>query len=41
MGKYAALTSVGTFLVLNPQKAHLASASPGDTEGSNPSTETL
>jgi hypothetical protein len=25
MGKYAALTAVGTFLVLNPQKAHAQS----------------
>lgn len=25
MGKYAALTAVGTFLILNPQKAHAES----------------
>ena len=25
MGKYAALTAMGTFLVLNPKKAHAAS----------------
>ena len=25
MGKYAALTAMGTFLVLNPQKAHAGS----------------
>lgn len=25
MGKYAALTAVGTFLILNPQKAQAAS----------------
>lgn len=32
MGKYAALTAVGTFLVLNPKKAHAASppCDPGD-----------
>ncbi len=26
MGKYAALTAVGTFLILNPQKAQATSA---------------
>tara|TARA_B110000091_G_C13795209_1_gene467533 strand:+ start:1974 stop:2126 length:153 start_codon:yes stop_codon:yes gene_type:complete len=31
MGKYAALTAMGTFLVLNPQKAH--AASPDDPGG--------
>lgn len=25
MGKYAALTAVGTFLILNPKKAHASS----------------
>lgn len=25
MGKYAALTAVGTFIILNPKKAHAAS----------------
>jgi hypothetical protein len=29
MGKYAALTAVGTFLILNPKKAH-ASSEPTD-----------
>ena len=33
MGKYAALTAVGTFLVLNPKQAH--AGSPPDT-GGNP-----
>jgi hypothetical protein len=33
MGKYAALTAVGTFLILNPKKAH--AASPPDP-GGNP-----
>lgn len=28
MGKYAALTAVGTFLILNPQKAQAASPPP-------------
>lgn len=29
MGKYAALTAVGTFLILNPQKAQAQSTPPG------------
>ncbi|MFD1292841.1 hypothetical protein ACFQ5N_03240 [Lutibacter holmesii] len=29
MGKYAALTAMGTFLILNPKKAH-AESSPED-----------
>ena len=29
MGKYAALTAMGTFMILNPQKAQAQSASPG------------
>ncbi|MDG5490154.1 hypothetical protein [Psychroserpens sp. SPM9] len=33
MGKYAALTAVGTFLILNPKKAH--ASSPPDP-GGNP-----
>ncbi len=33
MGKYAALTAVGTFLVLNPKQAH--ASSPPDP-GGNP-----
>ena len=28
MGKYAALTTAGTFLILNPKKAQAASAGP-------------
>lgn len=32
MGKYAALTAVGTFLILNPQKAQ-ASSPPPDPGG--------
>ena len=28
MGKYAALTAMGTFMILNPQKAQATSASP-------------
>ena len=31
MGKYAALTAVGTFLILNPKEAH--AASPPDAGG--------
>ncbi|HUH29183.1 hypothetical protein [Gelidibacter sp.] len=34
MGKYAALTAVGTFLILNPKKAH-AISNPKDP-GGNP-----
>lgn len=30
MGKYAALTSVGTFLILNPKKAQAFSGPPKD-----------
>jgi hypothetical protein len=32
-GKYAALTALGTYLILNPQKAQ--ASSPADTPGSN------
>lgn len=28
MGKYAALTAVGTFIILNPKKAHASSLPP-------------
>ena len=28
MGKYAALTAMGTFMILNPQKAQASSANP-------------
>ena len=42
MGKYAALTALGTFMILNPKKAQASSASPspspspggGDSGGS-------
>lgn len=30
MGKYAALTAAGTFLILNPKKAQAASTNPTD-----------
>ena len=33
MGKYAALTAVGTFLILNPQKAQAQSPGPPDPGG--------
>ncbi len=33
MGKYAALTAVGTFLILNPKQASAQSASPPDPSG--------
>ena len=38
MGKYAALTAMGTFMILNPKKAQAQSAAPGgesdDSDGS-------
>jgi len=34
MGKYAALTAVGTFTILNPKKAH--ATSPPDPGGDDP-----
>jgi len=33
MGKYAALTAAGTFLILNPKTAHAQSAPPPDAGG--------
>lgn len=33
MGKYAALTAVGTFLILNPKKAQAQSPTPVDPGG--------
>ena len=30
MGKYAALTAMGTLMILNPKKAQAMSGSPGD-----------
>lgn len=37
MGKYAAFTAVGTFLILNPKKAQAQSNPPGDLDpGNNP-----
>lgn len=32
MGKYAALTAMGTFMILNPKKAQAQSASPGSSD---------
>ncbi len=32
MGKYAALTAMGTFIILNPKKAQAQSASPGSSD---------
>ncbi len=32
MGKYAALTALGTFMILNPKKAQAQSASPGSSD---------
>jgi hypothetical protein len=32
MGKYAALTAMGTFMILNPQKAQATSAAPAPGE---------
>ena len=36
MGKYAALTAFGTFMILNPKIAQAQSASPNPGGGSNP-----
>ncbi|WP_164975203.1 hypothetical protein [Lutibacter sp. HS1-25] len=33
MGKYAALTAMGTFLILNPKKAHAQSADQPEDPG--------
>jgi hypothetical protein len=35
MGKYAALTAFGTFMILNPKIAQAQSASPNPGDGSN------
>ncbi len=35
MGKYAALTAMGTFMILNPKKAQAQSASPGSSDDSD------
>jgi hypothetical protein len=35
MGRYAAFTALGTFMILSPQKAQAAS-SPPDNTGGNP-----
>ena len=34
MGKYAALTAVGTFMILNPKEAQANSAPPANPSGS-------
>ena len=34
MGKYAALTAVGTFMILNPKKAQANSTPPANPSGS-------
>jgi hypothetical protein len=34
MGKYAALTALGTFMILNPKKAQASSPSPDGGSGS-------
>lgn len=41
MGKYAAFTVMGTFVILNPKKAQAQSAgldAPGESDGENPPT---
>ena len=35
MGKYAALSAIGTFIILDPKKAQAQSASPNPGDGSN------
>ncbi len=37
MGKYAALTAMGTFMILNPKKAQAQSAAPGSSDDSDDS----
>ena len=36
MGKYAALTALGTFMILNPKKAQATSASPSQSPSPSP-----
>ena len=36
MGKYAALTALGTFMILNPKKAQAFSASPSPSPSPSP-----
>ncbi len=38
MGKYGALISLGTFMILNPKKAQAQSASPGSSDDSGDDT---
>ena len=38
MGKYAALTAVGTFMILNPKEAQASSAPPGPGWGGGKSS---
>jgi hypothetical protein len=40
MGKYAALTALGTFMILNPKKAQASSASPSPDGGSDSGSDT-
>ena len=35
MGKYAALSAISTFIILDPKKAQATSASPNPGDGSN------
>ena len=37
IGKYAAITALGTFMILNPKKAQATSASPSPDSGSGDS----
>lgn len=39
MGKYAAITALGSYIILNPQKAQAQSASPPDAGGDPLATE--
>lgn len=36
LGKYAAITAVGTFLILNPKQAHASSPPPDPNEPFDP-----
>jgi len=39
MGKYATLTAMGTFMILNPKKAQAQSASGGESDDSDDSDD--
>lgn len=38
MGKYAAVTAIGSYIILNPMKAQAQSSAVGDSTPANPNT---